>query len=106
MPSGLHTDTRHRPVFSPAQGTPVIPVPFPPVGACGTTGRFTAPAAPAAVDAGIPHADGTRVVVQPTLELNRASEADPRLRSAREWISRFAPCPRGCRLRRRAPFVR
>ena len=35
-----------------------------------------------------------------------ASEAAQRPRSAREWISRLAACPRGCRLRRRAPFVR
>jgi hypothetical protein len=41
---------------------------FFPVGACGTTGRFTAPAAPAVVDAGIPHAVGTRVVVQPNAD--------------------------------------
>ena len=37
------------------------------------------------------------------VELNRASEADLRLRSAREWICRLAACPRGCHWRRRAP---
>ena len=37
------------------------------------------------------------------VELNRASEADPRLRSAREWTLRLAACPRGCHWRRRAP---
>ena len=35
--------------------------------------------------------------------LNRASEADLRLRSARGWICRLAACPRGCHWRRRAP---
>ncbi len=37
------------------------------------------------------------------VELNRASEADLRLRSARGWIFRLAACPRGCHWRRRAP---
>ncbi len=37
------------------------------------------------------------------VELNRASEADLRLRSAREWTLRLAACPRGCHWRRRAP---
>ena len=36
------------PVSSPARGSPVVFVPFSPEGACGTTGRFTAPAAPCA----------------------------------------------------------
>jgi hypothetical protein len=79
-----------------------------PRGACGTTGRKAAPAAPAVVDAGIPHAErGTRVEVQPTpkiVELNRASEADRRLRSARAWTLRLAASLTGnCRLRRPRP---
>ena len=79
-----------------------------PEGACGTTGRFTAPAAPACVSAGIPHAafaaHGQWSSPTPKIvELNRASEADPRLRSAREWTLRLAACPRGCHWRRRAP---
>src|SRR4029453_11688930 len=104
--SGLHTDARHRPVFSPAQGTPAIPVPLSPQGRAERLGEKPRPRRPHCLDAGIPYAVGTRVVVQPIAELNRASEADPRLRSAREWTLRFATCPRGCRLRRRAPFVR
>ena len=40
---------RHRPALTPARGSPVLLVPHFPEGACGTTGRFTAPAAPRAV---------------------------------------------------------
>ena len=96
------------PRFEPAQGTPVVLFLFP-VGACGTTGRKAAPAAPAWFGCGQP-ACRFRVAhghwSSPTpkiVELNRASEADLRLRSARGWIFRLAACPRGCHWRRRAP---
>ena len=79
-----------------------------PQGACGTTGRFTAPAAPARVcmrASRMPSvAHGQWPSPTPKIvELNRASEADHRLRSAREWTLRLAACPRGCHWRRRAP---
>ena len=44
---GYSPDARHRPVLRPATGHAGLPVPCSLVGACGTTGRFTAPAAPA-----------------------------------------------------------
>ena len=47
-------DARHRPVFRPAPGLAGYPVPHLPQGACGTTGRFTAPAAPAWFGCGQP----------------------------------------------------
>ena len=100
--AGRHARLAFTP-FAPNQCLPS------PVGACGTTGRFTAPAAPAWLDAGSPHAVFATAHEQwssPTpkiVELNRATEADLRLRSARGWILRLAACPRGCRLRRRAP---
>ena len=60
------------------------------------------------LDAGSPHAAFAAHGRWPSptpkiVELNRASEADPRLRSAREWTLRLAACPRGCHWRRRAP---
>ena len=61
------------------------------------------------LDAGSPHAvfataHGRWSSPTPKIvELNRASEADLRLRSARGWILRLAACPRGCHWRRRAP---
>ena len=79
------------------------------VGACGTTGRFTAPAAPARVcmrAARMPFsAHGRWSSPTPKIaELNRASEADLRLRSAREWTLRLAASLTGnCRLRRPRP---
>ena len=48
MPSGLHIDAHHRPAFCPAPGLAGLLVPSLPERACGTTGRFTAPAAPCA----------------------------------------------------------
>ena len=101
-------DVRHRPVFGPAPGLAGLPVPCFPVGACGTTGRFTAPAAPACLDTGSPHAAFAAHGQWPSptpkiVELNRAVEADLRLRSARGWILRLAACPRGCHWRRRPP---
>ena len=79
-----------------------------PQGACGTTGRFTAPAAPARVCMRASRMPSVAHEQWPSptpkiVELNRASEADPRLRSAREWTLRLAACPRGCHWRRRAP---
>jgi len=58
-------DMRHHPSFISGSGFAGHSCSFAREGTCGTTGRFTAPAAPAVVDAGIPHAVGTRVVVQP-----------------------------------------
>ena len=58
------------PCFVRPQGLPVVLfVPFP-VGACGTTGRFTAPAAPAWFACGQPACRfrGTRAVAQPNAE--------------------------------------
>jgi hypothetical protein len=55
-PSGLRTDARHRPVVCPAPGLAGRLLRPCAVGACGTTGRKAAPAAPAVVDAGIPYA--------------------------------------------------
>ena len=92
------------------QGLPVILFLISPVGACGTTGRFTAPAAPACVwHAGSPHAAFAAHGQWPSptpkiVELNRASEADLRLRSARGWTLRLAASLTGnCRLRRPRP---
>jgi hypothetical protein len=100
------------PHSSPARGSPVFHVPHLPKGACGTTGRFTAPAAPAWFGCGHPacRLRGTRAVVQlqrrGALKPNRASEADPRLRSAREWTLRLAACPRGVTYADVTPFER
>jgi len=44
----LHPDARHRPVSRPAPGHAGHSCSFFPEGTCGTTGRFTAPAAPCA----------------------------------------------------------
>ena len=68
---------------------------FFPEGACGTTGRFTAPAAPCAAK--------HMATVCRKHTANTATEAAIRLRSAREWTLRLAACPRGCHWRRRAP---
>ncbi len=105
---GYSADTHHRPSFISGSGFAGRPCSFFPEGACGTTGRFTAPAAPA-FDAGIPYAvaaahgrwsNPTSKIV----ELNRASDADRRLRSARGWICRLAASLTGnCRLRRPRP---
>ena len=113
---------RHRPVFGPAPGlagrharlafTPFAPinVPCSPQGACGTTGRKSrARGARMCWHAGSPHAAFAAHGQWPSptpkiVELNRASEADLRLRSARGWILRLAASLTGnCRLRRPRP---
>jgi hypothetical protein len=87
---------RHRPVVCPAPGLAGRLVPCPPEGACGTTGRFTAPAAPCA-STWLPCALGTR-------QQQQAPDADRRLRSARGWTLRLAASLTGnCRLRRPRP---
>ena len=103
-------DVRLRPVSRPAPGLAGLSCSFiSPVGACGTTGRKAAPAAPAwCWHAGIPHAAFAAHGQWPSptpkiVGLNRAVEADLRLRSARGWTLRLAACPRGCHWRRRAP---
>ena len=88
---------RHRPVSRPAQGTPVILVPHFPKGRAERQGVSPRPRR---------HVRTHGLRVLKAHGENKASDADRRLRSARGWISRLAPCPRGCRLRRRAPFVR
>ena len=102
------TDTRHRPVFRPAPGLAGYPVPHLPKGRAERQGVSPRPRRPHGLDAGSPHAAFAAHGQWPSptpkiVELNRASEADLRLRSAREWTLRLAACPRGCHWRRRAP---
>ena len=91
------------------QGSPVVLVPFPRRGVRNDRAFHRARGARMVWDAGSPHAVFATAPGQwpsPTpkiVGLNRASEADLRLRSARGWILRLAACPRGCRWRRRAP---
>ena len=94
--------------FVRPQGSPVVLFLLSPVGACGTAGDSPRPRRPHGLDAGsrMPLSRAHEQWSSPTpkiVELNRASEADLRLRSARGWILRLAACPRGCRWRRRAP---
>ena len=101
--------TRHRPVFCPAPGLAGHPVPhLPRRGVRNDRAFHRARGARMCWHAGSPHAacaaHGQWSSPTPKIvELNRASEADLRLRSARGWIFRLAACPRGCRWRRRAP---
>ena len=67
--SGLQPDMRHRPVCCPAPGPAGRPCSFFPEGACGTTGRFTAPAAPCAGAHGSVCPKSTRQT-QPRKQLN------------------------------------
>ena len=100
---------RHRPVSGPAPGLAGLSCSSsPPKGRAERQGVSPRPRRPHGLDAGSPHAafaaherwsSPTPKIVEP----NRASEADLRLRSAREWILRLAACPRGCHWRRRAP---
>ena len=82
---------------------------FPRRGVRNDWARTPRPRRPHGLDAGSPHAvfataHGRWSSPTPKIvELNRASEADLRLRSARGWILRLAACPRGCHWRRRAP---
>ena len=89
------------PCYVRPQGSPVVMrawrlrhraksnVPCSPVGACGTTGRFTAPAAPAWFGCGQPACrfrDGTRAVAQPNAEdrwaePGRGSRSSPAFRT-------------------------
>ena len=116
-----HTDTRHRPVFSPAPGlagrSALGACPFA-QNQCSLLRRrgvrndrafHRARGARTCLHAGSPHAafaahgqwpSPTPKIVEP----NRASEADLRLRSAREWTLRLAASLTGnCRLRRPRP---
>ena len=105
-------DARHRPVFRPAPGLAGLPVPhLPRRGVRNDRAFHRARGARIVLDAGSPHAVFAAHGQWPSptpkiVELNRAVEADLRLRSAREWTLRLAACPRGCHWRRRTPFVR
>ena len=103
-------DAHHRPSFMSGSGFTGLFLSSLPRGACGTTGRFTAPAAPTSCvmrAARLPFSSAHGRWPSPTpkiVELNRASEADLRLRSARGWILRLAASLTGnCRLRRPRP---
>ena len=98
-----------RPQGSPAHRCSSASCSFP-QGACGTTGRFSrARGARMCWHAGSPHAAFAAHGQWPSptpkiVELNRASEADLRLRSARGWTLRLAASLTGnCRLRRPRP---
>ena len=93
------TDARHRPVSTPAQGTPVILCSVSPEGTCGTTGRKPRPRRPH-VSMQAPVCKSTRAVT------GSASNVAPRQRSAREWVFQFAACPRGVTSADTDPFVR
>ena len=113
-------DARHRPRSTPAEGRRSSFAFAYPSGACGTPGRFTAPAAP-----GMPTRNRhTRRPVlkgtgQPLPESRRRGhlrftplEGSPprkqvlRLRSARGWTLRLAACPRTRCYCPALPFVR
>ena len=102
-------DVRHRPVSRPAPGLAGHPVPhLPRRGVRNDRAFHRARGARMGWHAGSPHAAFAAHGQWPSptpkiVGLNRAAEADLRLRSAREWTLRLAACPRGCRLRRRAP---
>ena len=103
-------DARHRPVFGPAPGLAGLPVPCSPPrrGVRNDRAFHRARGARMCWHTGSPHAAFAAHGQWPSptpkiVGLNRAVEADLRLRSARGWILRLAACPRGCRWRRRAP---
>src|SRR5262245_66609842 len=93
------------PRFVRPQGAPVFFRLPSRVEACGTTGRFTAPAAPACFGCGHPECRSAHGQwSSSSLKLNRATDVDLRLRSARGWILRLAASLTGnCRLRRPRP---
>src|SRR5262245_59546599 len=62
------TDMRHRPAFCPAPGLAGLLLSSLPERACGTTGRFTAPAAPCA-NTWPPCAEGTRQKQKPRTQI-------------------------------------
>ncbi len=96
-------------VFVRPQGLPVILfLPLPRRGVRNDRAFHRARGARMVWHAGSPHAVFAAHGQWPSptpkiVELNRAVEADLRLRSAREWTLRLAACPRGCHWRRRAP---
>src|SRR5215510_198998 len=101
------TDTRHRPAFCPAPGLAGLVVPSCPRKRVRNDRAFhRARGARTVLDAGIPCALAHGQLVQPIAGLNRASDADRRLRSARGWTLRLAPCPRGVACADACPFVR
>ena len=105
--SGLRTCVI-APLSCPARGSPVSSCLPCPRGVRNDRAFHRARGARTCLHAGIPHAAFAAHGQWPSptpkiVELNRASEADPRLRSAREWTLRLAACPRGCHWRRRAP---
>src|SRR5262245_62733298 len=91
-------DMHHRPGCLSGLGKAGLLSPSLPERACGTTGRFTAPAAPCTGAHG-------PVCFRHTVK-NSASEAAQRPRSAREWTLRLAACPRGVTYADVTPFGR
>ena len=73
---GYKKDARHRPVFTPATGQAVLPVPCLPKGACGTLGKRPLPRPPAS-QAGIPHTAGKDSGTRAVAQLMRAKIASP-----------------------------
>ena len=120
----MAADVRHRPCSHLGAGLAVLVLFLLPIGACGTLGERPRPRRPHGVHASTPYdvilatpyggpARRSRETAHgeaqftPRVAMSRtATEANSRLRSAREWIYRLAGCPRVWSFCPRPPFVR